>query len=463
MVSTEVAFRGSAADKALAEKLFQVMTGFARFSSYDAPIRLAAGELSEFLGTTGTEATPEKLQSIVKANSSVFAAETTEDGVYLLTTRAGRSPVATSSDSAHTFAVRFMTPLPKPERPLVPRQRVPAPEPDWLRDVILPSEAVAPRADTLSIVSPVVEPDVIAPLSVLEAVAPELVEPPIEAPVIEETPVARTITVPPVGAQSFATVDDIRLATAVGERLRLDPRVANFGEDWMLEERVPRLGRNDLRRLKDYLQEQEQPLTDDVLATDVLGGRPGSPDFDQLRFAVNFRLSREHRDFDFVGTVNQRFWSTGSLPQIGTTRKKPTEIASDYRSLAEDPSQQAAPRSVASIDHVLTFYEYHLGLLPYDRDLQGLMPAPLQPNQRSAVLTFECPQSYTTYLVELRYPTPNRGGFILGLDDFYNENLVPGALIAIERTENDGHYLVRYIQEKPTSARLLEIEDRRLR
>src|SRR5262249_23114325 len=73
----------------------------------------------------------------------------------------------------------------------------------------------------------------------------------------------------------------------------------------------------------------------------------------------------------------------------------------------------------------------------------------------------ECPQSYTTYLVELRYPTPNRGGFILGLDDFYNENLVPGALITIERSDNDGHYLVKYIQAPSQSARLLELEDRR--
>jgi hypothetical protein len=112
---------------------------------------------------------------------------------------------------------------------------------------------------------------------------------------------------------------------------------------------------------------------------------------------------------------------------------------------------------------VLTFYEYHLGLLPYDAELQALLPAPLLPNQRSAVLTFECPQSYTTYLVELRYPTPNRGGFILGLDDFFTENLVPGALISIQRTDNDGHYKVEYLPASGQSGRLLELEDRRQR
>ena len=456
MVSTEVAFRGSAADKALAEKLFQVMSGYARFSSYDAPIRLSMSALSDFMGTIGSEATPEKLHSIAKANSSVFAVEVEGDETFLLTTRSGRSPVETSTDSDHTFAVRLMTPLPRPERTTPVRERIPAPEPSWIRDVFVPSETLDLLTD---IAAPVPE---VAPVDEVATVVPEVVEEALVEPDVV-IPAPRTITVPPVDVQSFGGVDDLRLATAIGDRLRQDPRVANFGDDWMLEERVPRLGRNDLRRLREYLVEQEQPLTDEVLAQDVLGGRPGSPDFDQLRFAVNFRLSREHREFDFVGTVNQRFWSTSSLPQIGTTRKKPTEIATDYRVLAEDPSEQASPRSIASVDHVLTFYEYTLGLLPYDREMQGLLPAPLMPNQRSSVLTFECPQSYTTYLVELRYPTPNRGGFILGLDDFYNENLVPGALLSIERTDNDGHYLVRYIQEKPTSARMLELEDRRQR
>ncbi|MDP8909044.1 MAG: hypothetical protein M3N47_07985, partial [Chloroflexota bacterium] len=99
--------------------------------------------------------------------------------------------------------------------------------------------------------------------------------------------------------------------------------------------------------------------------------------------------------------------------------------------------------------------------LPFDEDMQRLLPKALLPEQRSAVLTFECPQSYTTYLVELRYPTPNRGGFLLGLDDFFSENLVPGAMISITATENDGHYRLEYLAGDNQSARLLELDDRR--
>ena len=72
-------------------------------------------------------------------------------------------------------------------------------------------------------------------------------------------------------------VDDLNLALAIRERLAGDPRVANFGEQWLTEDRVPRFSRGDLRRLRDYMQEKEQPLTDDDLVQDVLAVRPGRP------------------------------------------------------------------------------------------------------------------------------------------------------------------------------------------
>ena len=126
-----------------------------------------------------------------------------------------------------------------------------------------------------------------------------------------------------------------------------------------------------------------------------------------MRFALNYRLSNEHREFEFV-TANQRFWSTSGLPQIGTTRRKLTEIGTDYRYLLDEVPAAPAYRSRESIDHTLTFYEYIHGLLPYDAEMLALMPGPMTSSQKSAVLTFECPQSFTTYLVELRYNAKSR-------------------------------------------------------
>ena len=437
-VKPALKFEGSKRERELAEKIMGVMSARGMFMSANAPIRVSLASLADYLNGQDEKDSRPKLEAVVAANPYVFAVEDVDGEPYLLTTRDGIAPHVASSENRHTFAARFHTPLPRPERTTLPRPR--------------------PRSAT-----PVV--DVLAGM---EAFRPEelIDEPEVEAAFeeqIDEAPsaIARTITTQPVIPIEVSEVDDINLAVALRARLGGDPRVANFGEQWLMEDRVPRFSRGDLRRLRDYMQEKEQPLTDDDLAQDVLGVRTGSPDFELVRFALNYRLSNEHREFEFVGTGNQRFWSTSGLPQIGTTRRKLTEIGTDYRFLLDEQPAAPAYRSRESIDHTLTFYEYIHGLLPYDAEMQELLPAPMTSGQKSAVLTFECPQSFTTYLVELRYPTPNRGGFVLGLDDFYTENLVPGAIVSIQRSDNDGHYRVEYLAESARSDQLLELDERR--
>src|SRR5215217_7702443 len=453
---TDIAFAGSAEEQRIASQVFAVMRAQGRFMSSDAPIRVSLESARAFLEQSEGEKAAGRIERVLEVNAAIFSLSEVDGQAVIETTRAGRAPRQASVDQTHSFDRRFMTPIPKPvvpERPVRERPRV---DPSWatLDQLLAPLEM-----DELEVEveppAPVAAPEPV----VVESAAPEVVAVEEQAPV--EVAPARTITVPSAPASDVASVDDVELAAAIADRLRADSRVANFGDQWMLEDQVPRFSRGDLRRLKDYIQEQEQPLTDDVLVQDVLGIRPTTPDFDLMRFAVNFRLSREHREFDFGGTANPRFWSTSSLPQIGTTRRKPNEIGSDYRYLLDEAADQSAVRTAGTVDHVVTFYEYYLGLLPYDAEMQALLPAPLLPNQRSAVLTFETPQSYTTYLVELRYPTPNRGGFILGLDDFYSENLVPGAVISIQRSDNDGHYRVEFLAEKARSDQLLELDERR--
>lgn len=500
MATVGIAFSGSAETKRIAAAAFELLLGHGRFMSLDQPIRVSASSLVSALNRDGGELTPERLMKVVIANAEVFAVETVEGDAFVLTTRTGQRPRDPQPDVRHTFQQRFLTPKPKPEVPVAPVRERARVDPSWatLDDILRPFDlSENDELDDVEVVDlPPAEVAAARQVAPVREVAPVQIEEPVRAERVPVEPIAaqeERVPVEPIAAEQdrvepapmpdvvaapepvsvvfrgapaapsrFIEIEDLALAGAIGERLRSDPRVANFGEQWMLEERVPRFSRGDLRRFRDYIQEQEQPLTDEVLVQDILGVRPGSGDYDVARFAVNYRLSKEHRDFDFVGTPSQRFWSTSSLAQIGTTRRKPNEIGSDYRFLIEETAG-VVPRSISTLDHVLTFYEYHLGLLPYDERLQALLPAPVLANQRSAVLTFECPQSYTTYLVELRYPTPNRGGFILGLDDFFNENLVPGALVTIEATENDGHYLVRYIQAASQQARLLELEDRRQR
>jgi hypothetical protein len=431
---------GTKREQAFTTNLMNLMLARGMFMSSNAPIRVSVASLADYLESQGEKGATDRILSAASANPTVFAIEDVDGGPFLLTTRDGRAPIIASTDVRHTFAARFLTPLPKPERSATPRVRPRPQEP--VVDVLAGLELG-------EVTAPSVEPE--EPAAIVPEEAPE------EAPVA----VARTITTQAATATDVTEVDDLNLAVAIRERLAGDPRVAHFGEQWLMEDRVPRFSRGDLRRLRDYMQEKEQPLTDEDLVQDVLAVRPGAPDFALVRFAINYRLSNEHREFEFVGTGNQRFWSTSGLPQIGTTRRKLNEIGTDFRYLLDDSESEIAPRSLESIDHTLTFYEFIHGLLPFDAQMQALLPAAMVPGQKSAVLTFECPQSFTTYLVELRYPTPNRGGFVLGLDDFYTENLIPGAVISIQRTENDGHYRVEYVPESARSEELLELDERR--
>ncbi len=468
-------FAGSDDDQRLAEQMVALMRAHGRFMSADAPIRVSVASIASYLSREQPSLTPDRIRAVAELNPTAFAVDVVNEEPILISTRGGQVPGIPGDGARHSFVKRFLTPLPKPDAPAQPVRERARVDPSW---ATLPATLAAFDDEELEADEQPIDVAIAATGAVEVAaaeagvaevaVAPEVAVEPVAAevepepePEQPEAPLARTITVPAVSTTDVAGVDDRDLAMAIRDRLRADVRLANFGEQWMAEDRVPRFSRGDLRRMKEYIQEQEQPLTDDVLVQDVLSVRPNSPDFDLMRFAVNFRLSREHREFDFVGTANQRFWSTSGLPQIGTTRRKPNEIGNDYRFLLEELPEAPQYRSVNSVDHVLTFYEYHHGLLPYDADLQRLLPAPMLPDQRSAVLTFETPQSYTTYLVDLRYPTPNRGGFILGLDDFYTENLVPGALLSLTRTENDGHYIAEYLAAGNQSARLLELDERR--
>jgi hypothetical protein len=478
-----IEFSGSAKSKKLASLAFDVMRGHGMFMSDNSPIRVPLDALAAFLNAQA-EASASEVEAAISGNRAVFSTEVENDVTYVVTTRRGQAPGAPVVQPNHTFQARFLTPEPKPVAPVVPRRERARVDPSWAsfqlsdyahldeeedeaEDEIVEATPVTIGADDIDLIFEPLESEtrsstpaaVEEPAPAVEPgpVAAETVTP---APAEVATPAETAVPAPaPIDLDRFTGED---LASAIHARLAADVHVAQFGDQWMSEDRVPRLSRGDLRRIKDYIEEQEQPLTDATLVQDILGIRANAVDFGLMQFAVNFRLSREHRDFDFVGTNEQRFWSTTNLAPIGTTRRKPNEIGTDFRFLIDEVADQVvAPRSVKSIDHIVTFYEYNLGLLPYDLDMQRLFPRPVNPEQRSAVLTFEIPQLYTTYLAELRYPTPNRGGFLLGLDDFYSESLVPGAIIAITATENDGHYKVEFISTKNRSERLLELDDRR--
>lgn len=438
-------FVGTEDEQRMAEEIFQALSTMGRLFPRSAPIRSPLSALAEFYASRHGERSAEEwsaeIDRVLSMNPDVFLREEAEGRVVFATTREGRAPVTEEEPvSEHTLAQRFQEPVPLPEQPKVfePRRR-----PDLVGDTLVTEPA-----------------DVVIP-EITEEAAEPLPEEPAEIEVEAEVePVPAMEAAALVSDEELAALDDAALAEIIRRDLRQDLSVANFGDQWMMEDKVPRLSRGELRRIREYLLERGEPLTDEILLQDVLGLNPSAADYELMRFALNFRLSREHREFEFVGTPGQRLWSTSGLPAIGTTKRKPSEIGSDYRFLldyAKEPVEAAEP----VVEHVLTFYEYHYGVLPYDANFAALLPPPMLPDQRAAVLVFESPQTYETFFVELRYPTGNRGGYLAGFEAFFSANLVPGALITIERSENDGTYLIEYLPVSGQDRKLLQLDEKK--
>ncbi|MGH9175525.1 MAG: hypothetical protein ACRD1H_14260, partial [Vicinamibacterales bacterium] len=242
-----------------------------------------------------------------------------------------------------------------------------------------------------------------------------------------------------VGTVNVSSASDDELFDAVRESLSRELSIARWGDLWMAEDRVQRFSRGDLRRIEDFLREQGGVASDEDIVQDILGIRANAGEYAGTRFALNYRLSRETREFEYVGTDTAGVWMLSNQPAIGTTRRKPGELGQDYRFLLDYRTPDEGLEE-GIIEHVLSFYEYTYGVLPLDANLATLLPRAGFVDQRAARITFESPQTGETIVTELRFPTGNRGGFVAGLERFYADNLVPGAVVTIERTDRPNHF-----------------------
>jgi hypothetical protein len=465
MQTDQLVFVGTETEQQVAREVWLALRMLGMNFADNAPIRQPLPALAGFFGRhpalAGVADAASVIDQALSKNDAIFAREVTDDGVVaFVTTRSGRPPVTAESDHRHTFRTRLTQPAPVPtiDRPAEPAARV---GDGWLRPS-QEAEAVVepePEPEPVEVEAPEVEsepPVAVAPVAAVPAAA-SAVETPAPAVAPETPAVTPVVEAPPAVPDMPLDV----LAAALRERLAADVRLASFGDEWSLDDMALRLSRNDFRRIRDYMTERQEPLTDEELLNDVLGRRVTDRDYQLNRFGLNVRMSKEKKDFDFVGTAQSRLWSTSALPPIGTAKRKPAELGQDYRFLLES-KEEIDPASLgSSIDHTLTFYEYEYGLLPLDAHLAAFFPRPYLEEQRTAILRFDVPQLYSSYLIELRYPTANRGGFLSGLDQFYAENLVPGAVLTIERTDNDGRYVLRFGQTAAQERRLLHVDERR--
>jgi hypothetical protein len=448
-------FAGTTSQRELAARLFGIFRIQGRFFSQQAPIRITLDQLAQFMASQepGESDWAKAIDAALSANSEVFAREEDDGIVTFVTTRQGLRPSAVEPIAERQMlARRFTTPEPKRTIPTV-------------RRTTRQSPFITSTSDTDE--APLQWQD-ITPQEVRDAhsavAEPRPAHEPRQAPVVED-PIVVAEQPPMAPAASGAMLDltsatDEELSEAIRAALGRDIGTANWGDLWMTEDRVQRFSRGELGRIRDLLRDQDGLATDADIVSDIFNVRSGSADFDTWRFAVNYRLSRETRDFEYVGTDTVGVWVLPGQPQIGTTKRKASEIGQDYRFLLDYRTPDEGLEE-GLIEHVLSFYEYTFGVLPLDANVATLMPRPGFPEQRAARITFESPQTTETVVAELRFPTGNRGGFIAGLEEFFAENLIPGAVISIERTDQPNHFLLEYFRVSGEDRKLLHLDERR--
>lgn len=258
--------------------------------------------------------------------------------------------------------------------------------------------------------------------------------------------------------------DMIRMAA------QTDTRLVSFGADIFPEEALERFSKGDFRRIKEYLDEPETGgvASDRDIMADVLNRRIEHPDYERLRFSLDYRMLKEKKDFEFVGIDSDRLWINAGVSPVPSPGRKPAELGQDYRHL-EDPAiasveaeHEAAPEPNGSVQYALTYYEYENGVLPYDLRFKRIFPGQIFEDQRSSLLRFEIPQLYGAVLAELRYPTGNRGGFIMGLNDLFTEHMVPGARFIITSTDRgEDVFELQFAQGDEREESLLHFDERR--
>jgi hypothetical protein len=493
MSEVKLTFTGNAEQRALAEQVFQIMKTQGTFYAADAPIRQTLDNLADFFAAqrkTDRAKLAQEIDKALRANDALFAREETDGSVMYVMSRLGAYRPR-QDDNKHMFRQRLYepeNPLPVDDISVVVTTTRPAlttVEPVFISDYWQQQAGLTPIHPADGQDDEVLEEAEVLELAPAEAAQVEEETPAVEAevtaaPVEKAAPatsaVVNTMITLPNGVQidlRRPTADLMAqygptLITQFRQALDGDPlrRIVTFGGDAYPEAAVDSFGKNDLRRLRDYLIETGEPMLDAQIIADIFYHNPRQTDYETFRFALDYRLSRE-KDFEFVGVEGARLWSTKGMPAIGTKRVKASEMGQITGYLEEGFDDSLAEQSAdiirknGALSHILTFFEWEYGILPYTKALAALLPTPLLPDQRTAVLRFESPQHYTSTLAELRYPTGNRGGWLQGLEEFFHAHLVPGALLTLSRTAEPHIFTISYEEQAETQDRLLVLDEKK--
>lgn len=476
-MTDQITFKGTPAERALAEQIHEVLRLQGMFYPVDAPVRQLLGNLVSYFAQRRGES-PDKTRSdvaaAINANPEIFTQEVQDEDVMIITGRRG-AYVQPKVDRSHSLVTRFYEPV----NPLPV---------DDISVVITTTRPVLPKIDPVFVsdywlnggVSSESEGNfdtIIIPADDL----PYVPNADGDSPLIGQTPRRRSnqmrINLPQGISIDLAQSTDYIMAlsgdaivSALRTALEKDPyeRFAVFANMVAAKQDVRSFGKNEIRSITDYIEnEVGAPVEDKDILVHVMRVSARSVDFEQQLFALNYRL---HKDLEFVGVSGVSMWATRKLldKMSANRRFKASDMGALFSYLEEGLDDSVAVDSVeqiqsrGSVSHTLSFFEWDYGVLPFNRALAAILPAPIVSRQNTAVIRVEVPQIPGFHFdISVRFPMSGRGGWLQGFDSFFQDQeiLAPGATITLKRTNAANVIQLSYNEADQRIESLLYVDD----
>lgn len=244
--------------------------------------------------------------------------------------------------------------------------------------------------------------------------------------------------------------DEALARNRVEQVLLRNGQFVNWGDEWYLKDLLPAVPADLAERVVNHLRAVGRSQRTAELMSAVLGTRenPDDPAYLRLQFAVNVRLSSDAQsDLVCVSHFNGGIWELRervekifatvperfTLPRVRSQLLRevvylqPDDYEDDLKNLDQEPP--ASPRTT-TLRKVLSYGEFVTGTLQLPPSQRQFFPPVMQ-------LTFVDLRSGDQFTAYYNRET----GCVVGLQEWYYDNLlVPGAIVRIHRTERPGTF-----------------------
>jgi hypothetical protein len=191
-------------------------------------------------------------------------------------------------------------------------------------------------------------------------------------------------------------------------------------------------------------------------------------------FSLNHALASDSQGrFKFAGTKQVTEWC---LPRVAEAKplrfqRGPASVSLDHvlddvvEIVPESASEPAPHGDVQTWSHVLSFYDWYWGHLPYDVRAKALLVEPLLEDQSCARLHLRPSAGSDPFPVVVYYPSDRQLGWWGSAElrhFFEGHELAPGATIRVRRTsgsDSTGTYEIDYLPGPTSKMEMLDYEE----